>query len=252
MHPLANMTFFQETTPHCDAQCPISILWPRDIADRAQLSKQAKIGLISAGAVTFLLLVLILACCVLRRRLAYPQSVYDRDDVELSSSHQWVYLEGRLAPAELAESPAWSTQVHELSFSPTSARVSRPAELPVQSTQLHSLRLGLGEISAPELQNLGDRLASDISLSLPKTLGDVTYANPRDLWGPSLQERENLASQSNRGTDKGTELGSLTSGVTETASISLGSPVETSVTGMAIHCKVAGCVRSCTSQGEYK
>jgi len=260
---------------YCDAQCYISILWPRDIADRAQLSKQAKIGLISAGAVTFLLLVLILACCVLRcrrlgRRSANRQSVKDRDDVELYS-YQWNYLEGLSElPAELPQSPVLSTRLHEFSFPPTSARVSRLAESPVRSTQLHelplsptservsrstrlhSLGLRLGEISAPELQNLSYQLESDISLSLPETLRDVTYANPRDLWGPSLQGRENLASQSNRGTDKGTELGSLTGGVTETASISPGSPVETSVTGTAIHCEVAGCVRSCTSQGEYK
>jgi|SRR5277367_6591950 len=67
--PRPTATLFRLSTASlCESQCTQPILWLRDIADNAELSSLAKIGILGACALIFLLLVILLARFLLRRR----------------------------------------------------------------------------------------------------------------------------------------------------------------------------------------
>ena len=98
------MPFRQETTSSCDSQCIKSILSSRDIAKRTQISKQAKIGLVSAGTVTIALLVLILIYW--RRRIYRTRQLSPPKAGRSHGADHWSY------PTNAAE--LGSVQLYEL------------------------------------------------------------------------------------------------------------------------------------------
>jgi hypothetical protein len=67
MPPLTTVLPRLGTMSPCNSECIQPMIWSRNITDSAGLSSQAKIGLISAGAVAFVLVVLILPWFLVRR-----------------------------------------------------------------------------------------------------------------------------------------------------------------------------------------
>jgi len=106
MLPLINKTSPSGTQQSCNSLCTRAIPWTRDISNNIRLSNKAKIGLISAGAVTFALLVLILIYFLLKTRW--------RCCISLSRPQPKPQVERRLIPNLIVKNYVSSLASHTL------------------------------------------------------------------------------------------------------------------------------------------
>lgn len=179
MCPLVRIAFYQKTTLSCEASCTKSFLWLKDIANSTQLSKQAKIGLISAGTVTLTLS--LVAYLTFRRNRA------SREGTPLSARR-------------FSKTPSSSSSYDS----------PQPIQLP------------------------------------------SIYANSRDLWAPSIYEREILENYPNSGRRTRVENQNIVNMEHGTDPLPPSSIVEVPITNIPICCKVAGCLGTFVSRSDYK
>jgi hypothetical protein len=249
MPPTANLPFLGEAAlPFCDAQCTKSIAWRRDIESDAHLSRQAKIGIISAGIVAFSLL-LVLAYLVLRCRRVQevPESPLGGTPGALvcetsATRRRQQYFSAVSERSVFLLSVGYDMQPSSVSELP--GRDSLPIDVSGE-TLSSPYFVELGGPSETGAESLGSGVTRKSSFG-------ATYGDPKDIWGPSLREQEILASQHGPTMGRGIESRSTDDVATGTALTPPDSTAEISVPGMTVRCEAGGCVQSFTSKGDYK
>jgi hypothetical protein len=184
-------------------RCNQHSLWSRNITDSAGLSSQAKIGLISAGAVVFVLLVLVLTWYLRRRKIIHQRIRYFLVEHYFQNGTHGNKpnppdIEGGMFLLQMMMSFFALVTVVRLAALAWGCRFGRECGIYEISPVLWVLLLNTILILFMILISFYLVLVTNLSQILPLS------ANPCDIWGPSPYEQE-LAAYIHNG-DKGKGL----------------------------------------------